>query len=429
MQTNIIRQRTQIAAVTNPRSGVALIICLGLLAIMTLLAVTFCIAMRVEREAARNFADGVRAQHMIRSSFVRAMEDIEVKLAKRIYPLQEVWTSVSTNGPSTPVRLISPEAYDLLPGDKIAPAVSNAIAEWIEITPNPYKARVAYVVVNTGGMLDISSVGTNPNVWSVDIKEIDFRSVPELSAAAKAAPRANIIAERDYFKRYETIDEIDALSSNFVSKVASFQTFSYDVNRDVVFFKTRDPSASPHARWWETAGSVADIDTNRPPAALGTREAEYYLGPKFNINSITQYTAYAAASNNLSAYLDSTIFMTEYFNPVRDMVSNAMPAALYGRPDDITWNLINYLDRDRLPHASKAASWLHSEGGEPVPLINELVIKDVNTPGGPGYEFHVELWYPFAPVKVVKEDDFHLQVMIFDKGSFTNNVTEMAITN
>jgi len=48
-------------AESSGREGVALVIVLGLLSVMTILGVAFAVAMRVERLAARNAAHAVRA--------------------------------------------------------------------------------------------------------------------------------------------------------------------------------------------------------------------------------------------------------------------------------------------------------------------------------------------------------------------------------
>ncbi|MDE0839566.1 MAG: hypothetical protein OSB41_11010, partial [Kiritimatiellae bacterium] len=74
---------------TDPRSGIALIIVLGLLSILTILCVAFAISMRVERMAARAFADNTRAEQLITIAMVRSMEQVTEHMrnpAPKVYP-------------------------------------------------------------------------------------------------------------------------------------------------------------------------------------------------------------------------------------------------------------------------------------------------------------------------------------------------------
>ena len=108
----------------NRKSGVALVIVLGLLAVLTTLAVAFAIAMRVEHMAAQNYADAVRAENLVHAGFASAMEWIDGSMtvpAPLTYPR---WTSgtqlveaVASTGNSGPCGdLLTGEATNAIPG-------------------------------------------------------------------------------------------------------------------------------------------------------------------------------------------------------------------------------------------------------------------------------------------------------------------------
>lgn len=59
------------------REGIALIIVLGMLAVMMVLGVAFVTAMRTERVAAGNFMEVIKARHLVYTALARAMDDIE----------------------------------------------------------------------------------------------------------------------------------------------------------------------------------------------------------------------------------------------------------------------------------------------------------------------------------------------------------------
>jgi hypothetical protein len=253
---------------------------------------------------------------------------------------------------------------------------------------------VAFIVVNTSGLQDINRVSGAGRQSSTNAYEIDIRGLPEVLTNL-----TDFLDERNDHVRYETRAEVAALNSQVESPIAHLNTFSFDVGRDQVFLN----SASPGLNWWTY------IDPTRPPPSLGTREAADYLHDKFNINSITNYDSYYDLGNP-AAYSGDPLFLSEYFTPLEAMLT----LAGMERPDDVAWNIVNYLDPDRLPQGATTDPWTHTEGGEAIPLINEIVVTDVELPtGGTGYVAAVELWYPFAPITVEESDNFTLEVGIF----------------
>ena len=407
---------------TNQKDGVALIICLGLLSVMTLVAVTFSISMRVERMAARNFADGVRAKIMVQTAFVRALEYIETNMvpasgAARIYPPWDVTASVG--GPLA--QIMTAQAETLIPSNELLTMARSAKPEWITINTGIATSRVSYIIINTSGLLDINAVGSSQRVWSTDIKEVDARGAAGINTTNA---RTALVTNRVQFGQFETIDEIQKLSSEVTGPLQTFQTFSYDPAPDKVFLTVTTNAAGPS--WWNY------IDTAAVPAQMGRRSAELYLHDKFNINSMTNWPVFQNARYP-RAYQDDTQFIAQIYTPLTNMLVKAglnPSASPQERPDDVAWNIINYMDPDRIPQGdidsdyNDVHSWVHSEGGEAIPLVNEIAITETNIYAsnsvtttqyliGTGYVVNVELWYPFAPANVELRDDFGCQIWIY----------------
>lgn len=419
---------------------------LGLLAVMTVLSVAFSIAMRVERMAARNFLHAVRAEQLIQTAMVRAVADINGEMVGQVYP---DWRGRNTtNGmPTLPSGFAAPDAMcsysagsdpvpNLLTGEALR-SFPHALLDdaqamrpaWIE--DGVTDGRVAYIVLNASGLLDANYVGGTNRVWSKYPNEIDVSSLPEIVNASY------FYADRRTDRRYETIPELGELNTGVIKPISNLVHFSFDVAKDQFFVDTGNPPT--------------DVDTNRPPRWLGRRTA--VLRDKFKINSITNYQAYynpgVYDAYKESQNLYGEDFMGEYWQPMRDMLA----VAGLERPDDVSWNLINYLDPDRVPQGAEAYPWRHTEGGEAIPLVNEIVLREVQTGGtstnqwvpvnnprdprfpgyytnivvdaGTGYSFAIELWFPFAPVKVEPRDGFRLQVGVFN--SRVSNLPELDI--
>ena len=416
------------------QDGVALIMVLGLLAVMTVLSVAFSIAMRVERLAARNFAHAVRAEQLIQTAMVRSVGDINGEMVGQVYPdwrqrnqnygegllpsgdpVTDAMCSHSGNVEPVP-DILAGEAMRSIPHALLDHAAAMS-PDWIEdgIT----NGRIAYVVINASGLLDANYVGGTNRVWSKHPNEIDISSLPEVISAP------TFYADRRTDVRYETIPELGKLNTGVGDPISNLVVFSFDVAKDQFFV--------------DTGNQPTEVDTNRPPRDLGRRTA--VLRDKFYINSITNYQAYynpgvyTAYKNSQALYGEN--FIGEYWQHMRDMLE----VAGLERPDDVSWNLINYLDPDRVPQGAEDYPWRHTEGGEAIPLINEIVLQEVDMPGGmtniwvgtdprdpsqgywtnvlgsggPGYRFAIELWYPFAPIDVEPQDGFSLQVGVFDE--------------
>ncbi|MDP6848474.1 MAG: hypothetical protein QGI24_06765, partial [Kiritimatiellia bacterium] len=372
-------------------NGVALIIVLGLLSVLTLLAVAFAIAMRVERLAARNHVNTVKARHMIQTGLSWAIDDISESVLGATYP---DWTSYEPIGIADALGSDaggSADTCDFIEGEvlnEIPPALLSLVdalddddrPEWKHVTfvnsdgTLTTNGRVAYMVVNCSGCIDPHFIGGSDRVWSTNIAEIDIDST--------VTDPAEFMGDREDHVRYETVAEMHRINEGlYPGDGRSMFPYSLDVGRDLFFTNV---------------------------AELGYLNSS--LMRKFEINSITNYAGYTSP-DDYTGYSGDAAFIAEYWTPLRDLLD----LAGMERPDDVAWNVVNYLDEDRIPQCGEAYPWRHTEGNEAIPLFNEIVFRlSPDAPAGSNqYEFAIELWYPFAPVSVTPSDDFSLDVAVF----------------
>jgi Tfp pilus assembly protein PilX len=419
--------------------GVALVIVLGLLSILTILAVAFASAMLVERLAAWNHANAVRAEGLVQAGLVRAMTDVNLSTAGLCYPCwtnrpakraDAMGTDINNGKPCT--TLMSGEATNTIPVplQADAKAVASTCCYWSNIVVNgKTNGRVAYVVVNASGLIDVNYAAGRTRTWSTNLNEIDPRN---LLKNMTDPTFAQFIAGRNTHVRYETMPEAIALNSAIGPNNAGFNTFSLDTNRDQYFEMA-------------TASDLSRIMT------LGSSYAETNLTTKFNINAIARTNAdgsyrYVGYTNSwdYNAYKNDNNFMTEYFNPLVAILSRLKSdgsSKMMERPLDVAWNIVGYLDPDLIPQGDDTTKpWARSEGGEPIPLVNEIVLQPYSgaakatgplAGGSNYYEFAVELWYPFVPMVVVPTNKFSVWVGVFtnDVNAGGGNVNELSITN
>lgn len=383
------------------RDGVALIIVLGLLSVITLLAVAFAIAMRIERLAARNHVNAARAEHLIQVAFVRATEDInEWFLDQPNGAVYADWDALGSKnsgaaGPSTKTcnDLLTGSATNVVP-QALLDRARGKTATWDWIIPraqdwpkNQPFGRVAYLAMNASGFLDANYVGGPlERTGSTNVNELSLENLSEMVS------EQNFFDDRKDYVRYESLTELGSLNRGIQPPISNLFVYSYDFDHDVFF---------------EDKNTVGEDD-----AALDF---------KFNVNSITNFDCFKNGKdkrNDLYKYRDDPKFDTEYWQKLVDLLT----VAKLERPTDVAWNFINWLDADRVPQSKDQDPWAHTEGGEAIPLINEIALMELggDKDSGYNYQFRVELWFPFTgpayayhPVVVVPEDQFYLQIAVW----------------
>ncbi|MCX6991804.1 MAG: pilus assembly PilX N-terminal domain-containing protein [Kiritimatiellaeota bacterium] len=373
------------------RSGIALVMVLGILSVMVLMAVAFAIAMRTERVAAGNYADSVRARQLVQAGLARALDDLAGKLGTNglgsafggtNYPPWDVtnsytinYTNTSTNANVLKLLALNRanEATNFVPRALWVAATNadslSASNHWllldsliytnndgIHLADSNCMGRVKYLIVNCSGLLDanfagransvIRGMGTNPS-------DIAIWEMPEFTPAGGAtfANRRDAGAPSTY--RYETLEELTALTSvdiwsHFKEHPSNLTVYSY----------------APPGYW-----------VTNPPVGVGTQ-----------VN----------LSGSASDLINRMSEITNAF--VRAGFSQSESGVLFS-------NLIDYVDSDPIPTNLECCV-------ENVPMINEVVVSNnvvvANSSGGTAGNkdytinpaVYVECWYPFfsAPV-------------------------------
>jgi hypothetical protein len=379
------------------KSGVALVIVLGLLALLTTLAVAFAISMRVEQMAAQNFSNAVRAQQLTHVGVTRAMSWIHNSMTNPIPVVYPRWATngvlteavASTGGVVNCTDILSGEAANAIPGFLLPDAQAAALnCKWVSISNSSYNLRYAYLIVNDSGLLDANYIGGTNRVWSESLREIDISNIRGI------ANTNDFFINRFEDVRYESQQELQALQGD-PTRGAGLNTnaidlfwYSYDPGRDMGFV---NEAAKTTQLGWATN-----------------------LVLKFNVNQ-----------TNLFPYVPANAVFTNYMAKLADILRAAgigVPPNTASKTEDVFWNIVNWVDTDRYPQNSYGlAGWptnlvqapnpafCSTEGGEALPLINEVAILPVLATnivvGPPGFtnvytncKFAVELWYPFVVV-------------------------------
>jgi len=359
-------------------SGVALIVVLGIMAVLAILAVAFSKAMRDERLSSRNYADQVRAEHFIQAGLTRALDRLEYRLSGSCYPYfsEDAPDAMGSYNLTNPVcDLLVGEATNMIPRALWTDAVA-VTCNWIYIigtndtTTTMTNGRVAFLILNCSGLLDANYLGGKyPRNIGTNISELDPESLLEIANANQ------FVSGRTNDVRYDTVPEIAALNSAVVGPATNLFVYSYDPGRDVY----------PLDLW-----------------ALGRRDA-VVLTNKLCVNAISEPGYWERLTNLL--------IRAQYDNPTN---TNPPTATMEVCAEGIAWNIRNYIDTNSIPAAGSTAPWLEIAGCEATPLINEVALVEI-TNNPVSYRVNIELWYPFAPTEV-SDGAYSLQI-----ATFTNN--------
>ena len=355
-------------------SGVALIVVLSIMAVLAILAVAFSKAMRDQRLASRNYADQISAEHFIQAGLARALDHLESDLRGTCYPFLSMQASdaAGSYNPTNPVcNLLVGEATNMIPRALWAGARS-VTCNWVYIigtndtTTTMTNGRVAFLVLNCSGLLDVNYLGgTYPRVHGTNITELDPEALLEITNAG------GFLMERDdLHRRYDTVAEIGALNSAVAGPVTNLFVYSHDPGRDVY-----------------------------PLSYVGLGLRDIVLTNKLNVNG-TGLPGYWDRLTNL-------LMQAQYNSPTN---TNTPTATMRTCAEGIAWNIVNYIDTNSVPETGSATPWLEVAGCEATPLINEIALVEV-TNNPVSYRINVELWYPFAP-ETAAAGEYRLQIVV-----------------
>ena len=384
------RRRALLLAASNPHSafrnphserGVAIILVLGLLAVLMLAAVAFSISMRIERKGASAFRHSVQARHMVWVALAEAIHDIDYSMTNSnfyIYPQNSTngscvypeWyanvmaSSVSGNFSPSNVYVMSSTAVKYIPGS-LTDAVQGAKPCWQKITDagGEVRGRYAYVAVNCSGLLDANKVGGMSRMCGTNSQEIQIGNLSDVSSVA------NFLADRDRDVRYETLPELAYLNSGVTNAPENFAVYSL--------------------------------------APVGER--------------LVVSSKVGAAKTNIWGNVDDLI--AKKADVKAGLIASGIAA---GEADFVFNNLIDYLDTNCVPYA------LDMPYTEAVPMISEFYVTNVirlvigsgvtNAQARPSLA--IELHYPF-----VKPSPYQFGLYAEMKATFSNTDTGAANSN
>ena len=234
------------------RSGVALILVIGMLALMVVLGVTFSIYMRTERVAAGSFKSGVVARQLISVALNRALDAINTDLGNKPYPTWNVLESSNSITIIPDVTNINSMAW--IPRAALG-SNQTPTPRWIDVPG--VDGRVGYLVVNCSGLLDANISGSNGGTRSIgtNVNEIQISVCPDV---ANVVP---LVAGRPY----ETIQELGAtglVSGALNQPVSNFVCFSC--------FPADYPGGATNIPLVDLSGDENELmKTNRHAAIIG----------------------------------------------------------------------------------------------------------------------------------------------------------------
>jgi hypothetical protein len=332
------------------RRGVALVIVLGLLLILTILAFAFAVSMRTERLASNSFLHATRARQFARTALARAMNDIDAAMLSSNLLYYPPETLATTGGVDRLDPLIfTNEAAGLIPYAARPPADAVEGVTWVNLADPDSGAvlgRYAYLAIDVSGHLDPNVIGALPRAVGTNGAEIVIQAthlLPEIED-----PAAFVAARSNEWVRFETLPEL-----------------------------------------WYAPGFL----TNAYPQHLFpfSRFPSGYLS---NGVAATPFLLHAnAADYDLAA-------LAEAFRA-------AGVEGLGGDPATTATNWIDYLDEDFVPGGIDGGGVTDGANcdsfcTEPVPMLNELVLSGrIENEGGSltnwivTVEVEPEIWYPF----------------------------------
>lgn len=368
----------------HSRRGVALVVTIGLLAVLILVVVAFSISMRVERLAARNYSDVIQARQWAQSALSTAMTDLEAFIGNQ--PLMpdadHVWPDSAAG-----VRLYSGAATNYVPA--ALHSAANVDVPWKNATINGKTvARYAYQVLDCSGFIDANFAG--------------LTNVPGTRGVASNAMNIWLDAS--------VLSEMVAGRESEIKRGLNFTGFGSGANTS-----PWNEYPTP-ADLWQTLGNGSALGAG----ILDNRPSDFFTYSRFP-------PGYANAAS--LTFVTNPIFLgfnQTYFNANKSAIQQAiltelktLPAIL--EPETLAANIIDYCDADDKPSGptSGAGSVRDSFSMEATPLINEFLLEITLRSAGSGtYQLeckpYMECWYPF--VGYTNKGIYNVQILIQFEG-------------
>ncbi|MDD2600341.1 MAG: hypothetical protein PHO37_14130 [Kiritimatiellae bacterium] len=414
------------------RAGTTLILTLGILSVISVLAITFLISARFHKQSAVTSRNRQAAETALNTALAFAMQQVEDALSypnftdqemrssqggqrhfQRLAPVGrwfseqysqtneinpqitfqygDVLTSPTYSTNSAPVNLLTPEVLALVPA-----ALTNSLplqsgrmrplrSGWIPTDSLPEGApldwrlqlkssRIAYAVFNCSSTIDANVF---PNKPTSAKKQRKFYSAKD-AAAAFAGDGSEIGSY---------------LQTNNVTSVTEdnhpFFHTSYDPNPNTFRHQAGDGANDILGR--EAFAHLRPLDLNQPNLfqAIGALPSGALPYNKFNINSITNILAQYNATSADRWYNDPT-FNLQWLLPtilLTDLCRNKnidSERLAFEQGSRLAWSIANFIDENRIPEISNFTgdqmATRVNYAVEDVPLINKISVFNVFEP-------------------------------------------------
>ncbi|MBI3987055.1 MAG: hypothetical protein HY343_09055 [Lentisphaerae bacterium] len=416
------------------RRGVALILVLGMLAILIISAVTFAVSMRTERAAALYYANNLRAKQLAYAGLARAMEHIRLDMGSnvqaanaKVYP---AWDAQSSFQWRTNMTLITNLSY-------------------------MWDTNMTLITAN---MTNFAS-SSNPIFIAESLSSSNPVFIAAIPPFIPAALTGSVVAVDKACTNASPANNTWIYYHNFVVSVVSNQGGGFTTNRLILGrvsylivncsgLLDANLAGSPTVARGLGASPAEIVLNGLPEFSVGG--PGFFLNQRANIdkryemldelaalNLLPQYnklpenfatysgagTNYVTANNTLAGpvFLDANITNLVANRPA---ITNAFgQAGLTGfgyggfsKPDILYWNLIDYVDTNSLPSSP-------IYGVDSAPCFSEIVVESVvtlDTPGiGPGMRnyrvqptIQVEMFAPLSTTSSVFTLDLNCSVSL-----------------
>jgi len=262
------------------RSGVAVIIVLGMLALLMIMGVAFSVSMRVERRSAGNYSHSVSTKNLVWAGLASAIDRIEDEVGDDMFPDFDIVESDYSASDMSYVMLGRGEALDYIPGaftnsaKKIKSGWSTFNVTWRNggIRSTNIPGRYAYLILNCSDFIDANYAGGTNRLGGIGSQEL------QLDTIMGGSNPQDLFENRDYDIRYETLQEMNAIIGNEIGR-----TFT---NNDLVVY-SRYPGGSGRffigGNQAELMAKKGDIKKHLETAVSGAADYE------FMFNSLIDY--------------------------------------------------------------------------------------------------------------------------------------------
>gem|GEM_PF-2047861 len=291
--------------------GVAIIIVLGLMAVMMISGAAFTIFTQIERRGSSNYRHTRQARHVLWAALACAIDDINKELdggsGNIIYPTNYIFSSKMT-GSTASAALFNSTIDDFLPSAATWDQITNANASWKLISSSSGQGygRYAFVAWNCSGLLDANMVGLSNRTSGANAEEINLTATNFPTHGTPPYRLWRNLAEcQTFFRnslnsayRYETYAELKHLVQN-----SPENCWLYDKTMSPVDFAVY--SLAPMGQSLNAQNEIEDqIYVGGPETSWGDVEAGFKKAfDGVAEPELTRYSQYAAL--NLADFVDA----------------------------------------------------------------------------------------------------------------------------